>query len=97
LHEKSLDVSSGYKREKDLSDRIRQLEDILLSEEEQVAKKTASIGELQDRLRELEEAKKMLEKDKASLNRKLEQSEEDHEGKELTIANQSQQIDELKE
>lgn len=97
LTEKGLDVSSGYKREKDLSDRNRQLESLLLAEEEQVARKTANIGELQNKLRELEEARKILEKDKSVLTRRLEQSDEDIEGKDLTIANQSQQIDELRE
>lgn len=60
-----------------MSDRVRQLEDILLSEEEQIAKKNVTIGELQDKIRELEDARKVVEREKGALARRFEQSEED--------------------
>ena len=92
MHEKNLDISSGYKREKDQSDRVRQLEALLLNEEDQVAKKDATTKELHNKLRELEEARKMLEKDKLALTRRLEQSEEDVLKKEMVISSQALQM-----
>jgi hypothetical protein len=48
-------------------------------------------------LKEVEDNRRGLDKDKGSLNRKIEMLEEELENKELTINNQTRQLDELRE